>query len=421
MRPRVLLVGEAVTLAHVARPAALFRRIDPARWDVLLACDPRAHRFLDVPAQQRRAIHSLDPAVFADRLARGRPLLDSATLHGQVAEDLELFARERPDLVIGDFRLSLSVSARLAGVPYAAIANAYWSPYAADRRLPLPVLPWTRFAPLAPVSWMFSRAQSLLLAPHTRPINSVRLAHGLPSLGSDLRRVYTDADHTLYADSAELFPLVGAPPGHLHIGPLLWSPPGSRPDWWGDLAPDRPLVYVTMGSSGAAEELPRVLDLLAARPVIVLVATAGAALPPSRWPNARLADFLPGDEAAARASLVVCNGGSPTAQQALAHGVPVLGLCRNLDQMLNMQGLEAAGLGVSLRVDQLRGPRLAASIDGLLAGHPGGLGGAQRTFRPTLAFEDWLAGRYPAKAAVEPVCFVPDRMLPVHACDQRLC
>ena len=399
MRPRVLLVAEAVTLAHVARPAALFRRIDPERWDVLLACDPRAHRFLDMPTDQRRSVRSMDPAVFAERLVRGQPLLDKVTLLAQVAEDRQLLANERPDLVIGDFRLSLSISARLAGVPYAAICNAYWSPYASDQRLPLPVLSWTGRAPLATTSWLFHRAQSLLLAPHTRPMNSARRGFGLPSLGNNLRRLYTDADHTLYADSAELFPIENAPPSHRHVGPLLWSPPVGLPDWWDDLPPNRPLVYVTMGSSGAADVLPQVLDLLATRPVVAAVATAAATLPQSRWPNAWFADYLPGEQVAARARLVVCNGGSPTTQQALVHGVPVLGLCSNLDQLLNMQGLEAAGLGVSMRTDRLDGPRLAEAIDSLLSIASDGVRRAPRAFRPTMDFELWLNGLHPELSA----------------------
>ena len=40
-RRRILFVGEAVTLAHVARPFALARSLDAARYDVQFACDPR--------------------------------------------------------------------------------------------------------------------------------------------------------------------------------------------------------------------------------------------------------------------------------------------------------------------------------------------------------------------------------------------
>jgi UDP:flavonoid glycosyltransferase YjiC (YdhE family) len=66
-----------------------------------------------------------------------------------------------------------------------------------------------------------------------------------------------------------------------------------------------------------------------------------------------VADYLPGGDAASRAEIVICNGGSPTASQALAAGRPVLGLCSNLDQFLNMRAVHARGAGVALRADRL--------------------------------------------------------------------
>ena len=49
-----------------------------------------------------------------------------------------------------------------------------------------------------------------------------------------------------------------------------------------------------------------------------------------------LTDYLPGIDAAARFNLVICNDGNPTAQGALAAGVPVLEIACNMDQFLNM-------------------------------------------------------------------------------------
>ncbi|MFC3374324.1 hypothetical protein ACFOLJ_00110 [Rugamonas sp. CCM 8940] len=65
-----------------------------------------------------------------------------------VEDDLHVFKQARPDLVVGDFRLSLSISARLAGLPYVALSNAYWSPYV-RQRYPLPDIPLARLRPLA--------------------------------------------------------------------------------------------------------------------------------------------------------------------------------------------------------------------------------------------------------------------------------
>src|SRR5207302_1310294 len=50
-----------------------------------------------------------------------------------------------------------------------------------------------------------------------------------------------------------------------------------------------------------------------------------------------------------RAEVVICNGGSSTAYQALAEGTPVVGLPFNLDQYLAMTTIEQAGAGVLVR------------------------------------------------------------------------
>jgi UDP:flavonoid glycosyltransferase YjiC (YdhE family) len=80
------------------------------------------------------------------------------------------------------------------------------------------------------------------------------------------------------------------------------------------------------------------------------------------WPK-----YLPGEEAARRARLVICNGGSPTSQQALAAGVPVIGIASNLDQFLNMGTLVRAGAGEIVRADRFSGDRLATLVTKVLA------------------------------------------------------
>jgi UDP:flavonoid glycosyltransferase YjiC (YdhE family) len=63
---------------------------------------------------------------------------------------------------------------------------------------------------------------------------------------------------------------------------------------------------------------------------------------------------------------VICNGGSPTSQQALAAGVPVLGIAGNLDQYLNMDGVVRTGAGLLLRSDRLVEEELRATALRLL-------------------------------------------------------
>jgi len=80
----------------------------------------------------------------------------------------------------------------------------------------------------------------------------------------------------------------------------------------------------------------------------------------------RAADYLRGDDATGRSDLVICNGGSPTSYQALAAGIPVLGVAGNMDQHLNMQGVERAGAGIRLRNDRASVEDLSSAAGRLL-------------------------------------------------------
>jgi len=365
-RKKILFIAEAVTLAHIGRPLALAASLDRAQYEVHFACAD-GYEFCFAGADLVRwPVRSISSKQFLQALADGKPVYDSATLAGYVEQDLQLLREIKPDVVVGDFRLSLSVSARLAGVPYVALINAYWSPYV-RQRYTVPSLPLTRFLPIPLANALFNLARPLAFALHTIPLNRVRRRHGLPGLGWDLNRVYTDADYTLYADVPELFPPHDLPSHHRFIGPVLWSPPLPLPDWWHQLPPGRPLVYVTVGSSGQGAILPAVLQALAGLPVTVLAATVGRVALDQVPDNARVADFLPGEQAARRAALVICNGGSPTSHQALAAGVPVIGIADNLDQFLNMQGIVAAGAGALLRVDRFDGAALRQAAQAMLA------------------------------------------------------
>ncbi len=345
---RILFIAEAVTLAHVARAATLAATLDPDLYEICLACDPRYAELLGKLPYPTRVVASISSQRFFDALAHGKPIYDSTTLHQYVEADRGLMRTWKPDVVVGDFRLSLGISARLEGIPYLNISNAYWSPYA-ELSFPVPDIPLTRFVGVSLAQRLFDIARPLVFALHARALNRVRNSHGLPMLPADLRYGYTEADHVLYADVPELVKMRELPANHHFLGHLAWKPDVPLPDWWANLPTDRPIIYLTLGSSGHARRLPDILDALASLPVTVIAATAGHDLPASPPPNTWTSHYLPGDQAAARAALVICNGGSPTSYQGLAAGLPVIGLAGNLDQFLNMRLIESAGAGRLLR------------------------------------------------------------------------
>ena len=345
--PRVLFVAEAVTLAHVARPATLAGALHRAGCDVHLASDHRFDRLFPDLALPRHSLNSIPTRQFVAALRRGSPIYDLPTLERYVQDDLRIIEAVQPDVIVGDFRLSLCVSAKLARVPHIALANAYWSPFA-KVKYPVPDHFVSRWFGRTIGQWLFSMGRPFVFARYAAPVNALRRRHGLPAIPGGLPGVYTHGDFTAYADVPSLVPMT-LPANHFFLGPVFWSPPVPLPAWWNDVPTDRPIVYVNLGSSGDAKLLPRILESLSKLDVTVLAATAGASdLPP--LPRATgaasrrfIADYLPGDAACAKADLVICNGGSLATQQALWHGKPVIGVPSNLDQCLNMQALVSNG------------------------------------------------------------------------------
>ncbi|MBL8483724.1 MAG: glycosyltransferase [Rhodocyclaceae bacterium] len=348
---KVLFFAEAASLAHVARPVVLAQALDAKKWQVEFAASEGFALCFAGTDWPRHKLTSIAAREFLERLAGGKPLYTATELQSYVEDEVALLEKVKPDVVVGDFRLSLSVSARVAKIPYVAIANAHWSPYSSVPEFPMPDLKGMGWLPLGVAKSIFSMVAPFAFGQHRRPLNRVRELYGLEQL-SELTRVYTDSDLCLYADTPDLVPTRNLPPDHQYVGPIVWCPAMDVPSWWGRW-PDTPRAYVTLGSTGRADQLPRVLAALKRAGVVAIVATAGRADIASEAGKIYSAAYLPGDQACRAADFVVCNGGSATVYQALAQGVPVIGICSNMDQFLTMRCVQQSGAGITLRAGRL--------------------------------------------------------------------
>jgi UDP:flavonoid glycosyltransferase YjiC (YdhE family) len=350
-RRRVLFIGEGSTLAHAVRPLALASSLPADRYEVVVATPERYRRW--APGHlQWLPLEAQTPETFAQRLRAGKPLFSLPRLEQYVAEDLRHLQEVKPDVVVGDFRLSLAASARATGTPYINISNAYWSPGRPLRPI-RPSLDLFRGWPGPAAELAFRLLAPAGLRWHAKPMHQLLIAHGRDGVGRDVRRAFTEADLTLYADLPALFPEAAESPEHDFLGPISWEPPVALPAWWDDVPADRPIAYVTLGSSGDLETLERIVRWLEQMGHTVLLATAERAQIAADGRTVFVADYLPGMAACERADLVVCNGGSPTTTQALIAGRPVVGVASNMDQLLNMRAVQAAGAGAGLRADSL--------------------------------------------------------------------
>jgi len=351
-RVRILFVVEDITLAQVVRLVTLANTLDPDRYEVHFASAHFDELVFAGTSFVRHPIFTVSAKEAFRRLEKGKRLYEEQVLARYVDEELSLFRAVRPRVVVGDLRLSLSVSTAHARIAYAALINAYWSRAMTREEFPLPDHPIVNLLGEKLAGRYFPKALPRVLEHFAAPVNKLRKRYGLSPIG-DLIDVLMYGDRTLFPDVPLLTPLREQALHEVFLGAVLWEPKTALPDWWARPQPSGPAAYVTLGSSGRLDRMPIALTGLRRLNIPLLVATAGRVDASQLEPPIMAASFLPGGAAAKRAAFVVCNGGSSTAYQALAQGRPVLGIASNLDQYLAMTAVRDAGAGILLRADSL--------------------------------------------------------------------
>lgn len=382
---RILFIGEAVSLAHIGRPAMLAGWARAAGYDVFFACGPTYDNVVRAEGLEPIPLKTISPKTFYARLAKGKFFYTTQEIEEYVRAELKLYARLRPDLVVGDFRLSLSVSTALAGVPFLPLVNAHWSP-GIDCKLPPPNAAPFKFLPHGLREAFFACLRPVAFRVFAAPLNRVRKRVGLPTL-NDFRRHYTAGTWCAYLDLPELFPMDAPPEGHFFLGPLAWRPRNLPQPRLGELGRKRPLAYVTMGSTGDARTLPNILRALLELGFDIALSGVDDThfdvlrrqLPELSGRCFHAALFDP-RRVLRRARVTVCHGGSGTVQQSLQAGVPVLCLTVNPDQLLVSRAVTQKGAGAVLTADRVTVKRMRAALAPFLV-HGGYAESARRLAR----------------------------------------
>ncbi|MGZ4852732.1 MAG: glycosyltransferase [Halobacteriota archaeon] len=292
-----------------------------------------------------------------------RSLYSKTVLEKFVADELRLYEAIRPDLVVAYGRWSTTISAPVFGVPCATLIDAYWSRRAKRERFPMPDHPLVRLLGTPVVEkHLFPIVLRALLRYFAAPVNKLRRKYGLPELGDELD-VVTWGDRVLFPDDPLITPLTHQAPHEIFLGPVLWSPQTPLPAFWDELGLDRPMVYVTLGSTGTVKAVPPVLEALSGMDVDVVFSTATRATPKNVPRNVRVVDMIPGDLAARKAAVVVCNGGASTGYQALAEGTPIVGIPSSIDQFLAATAMRDAGAGVFIRADRVTAAGVRVAVE----------------------------------------------------------
>lgn len=368
MKRKILFLCETVTSAHLLRTLALIRGLDPLVWEVHLAAAaiPRA-LLADIQAVCTLwPLHtSVASAVFLKCLAKGTLPYTKSVLREQIHEDLALLDKIRPEIVVGDFRLSLGISARLRQTLYINVTNITWNP-TVNLDPQVPDLPIVRFLGERVSRWAMGMLGPLISRRLAGPFNWMATQQGLQPFG-DLLDVYTAGDYVFYADVPGLVTTTRPlDPTHIVGGPLLTAlDPAGIAIPPRDLA--QPLIVISLGSSGNQQIVPRIVSSLRHLPVSIYVATMGATDPIAPSENVFVADVLPLDRLLPLAELLIFNGGCATGYLGLKHGVPLLAIPSNLDQFNFSAAIVGKGAARRIRPERVSRRRLQETVRAMLA------------------------------------------------------
>jgi UDP:flavonoid glycosyltransferase YjiC (YdhE family) len=359
-RKKILFVSEDITLAQVVRLVQLAKSLETSKYEIHFACSEFRKIVFSGTSFIQWNLNNIGPEKMQKALDESKPIYSEEILENYLQEELDLIKKINPDIIVGDFRLSLAISAPILNIPLIVLINAYWSPFVASEEIPIPDHPMVDFLGENLAQFFFNMARPAAFSLFAKPVNNLRKKYGLKTIGS-LQETLTYGNYTLYPDTPGLIPTKSLPSHHIFLGPIIWSPEGEL-DLDQEVVKGRPVIYVTLGSSGKYELLPVIIKSLGKLPVFALVATAGRNTITDLPENIILKDFLPGSAAAAFSDLVVCNGGSTTGYQALNEGVPVLGIASNIDQYLAMNYIQKAGAGTLLRAGKFNASEFEQQI-----------------------------------------------------------
>ncbi len=369
-RRKVALFCDGGFLAHATRTLEVGRALHRLFGYEVVFCSTGPYTRL-----LREAGFSVRPVYTEDRevtlgLARRAGLVNLRwwrdVAEKSVRSDMEAIVEIAPDVVVGDMRLSLPTSAQALGVPCVGLTNAAWTSRFAERiQVPEGHLS-EKLLGQSLAKALFPQLKKLIVWYWARGFDTVRKRLGLAPLSAMYQLV--EGDITLLADLPEYFPIHPTSQNDFrYIGPILFRAALPRPIWLPRLDKSRPTLYFTMGSTGDTHFFNEAVRVFGGSSYQVLITTAGLPVEQlRRHDNIFIEELADGDSLMSVSHVAVTHGGNGTIYQALAHGVPVLGIPTLFDQEINLQRVEALGAGQRMARRDYCAERLRTTIEQMI-------------------------------------------------------
>lgn len=265
-------------------------------------------------------------------------------------------------IVIGDVAPTLNMAAEYTGVKYISLLNGYMTKYyAMTRKVPrmhassnfLKVLP-DKIADL-----ITDFAEKMTFRKIHGPFKNLRKKHGLLYKADYISEI--EGSSNLICDLPDLFPQKKLPANYIYTGPLIYEYFDQETDWLNNISTEKPVIFVSMGSTGDWQKLAFLNHPYYSRYVII---TAGDTKKIVCAPHIISRDFVNLTQVLKKSDLMICHGGNGTIYPGIINRVYLLCLSSHFEQEWNMNALEKNGYGRS--ADQFNEQDWRVQLSGLL-------------------------------------------------------
>ncbi len=351
---KILCLPYTHILSHISRPLLVANELRAMGHEVIFAGESPKISFIKNEGFEVVPIYEPDPSLLLDNIRNGKiQFVTDDDVAKMIQSDLTIYKEISPDIVLSDFRFTAPISTHLADLKHVAIVNGSSTEYRST-----PFIPFFEWIP----QWLIRRNSSPWEILDNFNIRlEMFLFDNVMSIFKKLSAKYkitrtvtatnclTGKDITLLADIPEYFPTRDLPDNYYHVGPLTWKSALAPPLWWPPKKDGKPLIYITMGTTGFGDFFSRVYDLFKNSEFVSII-TTGAQSKELQTIDGTIysENFIDGDLAMEACDLAICHGGNGTIYQALQHGKPIIGIPTIPDQKYNMRRVEALGVGKML-------------------------------------------------------------------------
>ncbi|MBI3951717.1 MAG: hypothetical protein HY314_14810 [Acidobacteria bacterium] len=358
---RILFTPASNILAHVGRCVVLARELKNRGHHVTLAGTPKFLRDPAVVQHEEFDTYPI-PDYGAEEgleiLRKVRKTPCKQFLNEHIQAELQMLDQVRPDVVVNDFRLTLYISARLRSIPIISLVGGRYmyqyaaKPFKASRTHPsYPIL--MRLMGEKGTDVVLPSLQRWALRYKMWPFYDLSKQYGVEPK-KDLWD-FLVGEYNLILDTELLGPTKSLPENFRRVGPIAWTPQLPLPEWVQTLDRSRPVIYITMGSTGHPRLFRKMIQVLADTDYTVIMSTGGQIeVPDESLPkNFRVAKYLPGEQIMELANLVIFHGGAGTGYQAIGAGAPAIVIATHLEQEFVGEVLEENGAGIFLTMNRV--------------------------------------------------------------------